>query len=421
MWRGVTAACLTLLICHGLCQAQEPVSVLPGAEFDTGLVSGPIGETVVPGRGGFSTNTDTLIPGCQVWFGVEYLMFFTNGSRVPVPLVTSGITDNPVSGALGETGTQILLGNQVFNTDTYHGMRVRLGFDISDTGFGLEGIGFLFDQQETTVGYPSATVAPSVMGIPFISQQQDTEAVALINFPSTIEGTIDYKIRTNISGYEVNLGYACNTWLVDWGFVGYRYLNLTEGLFMTSNFRALDDGVITFEGVGQPTGAIGTISDSFRTKNEFYGGQFGAVKRLLYRNVAFELRTAVGFGNTRQRVMIDGSSSANGGAAVEGGLFAQSSNIGTTVRNQFSVVPEVGASIFVQLCDNFVGFVGYNFLFWNNVARPGYEIDRRVNLSQAPFGPTFSPTAQPPQPAVLLHRSQDLILHGLNAGFAVQF
>jgi hypothetical protein len=381
----------------------------------------PAGEVVYPGRGGLLANMNPLIPGCQVWAGAEYLMYFMNGSRVPVPLVTSGVSTNPVSGALGETGTQVLLGDQRFNTSTYHGARVRLGVDITDCGVGIEAIGFLLDQQTTTAGFPSASQAPSVLGIPFISQEANTEAIALITSPNTVEGEISFKLRTNLSGAEGNLGYALNLDFIDWGYVGYRYLNLTEGLFMTSNFRALGVGAVSFLGVAQPVGTLGTIEDSFRSRNDFQGGQFGAVKRILYRNVAFEGRAGIAFGNTRQRVEINGFSSVNGGTPVQGGLLAQPSISGETVRNQFSVVPEVNLSVFVQLADSVVAYAGYNFLYWNNVSRPGYEIDRRVNLTQTPFGPSFTATAQPQQPAVLLHRSQDLIVHGLNAGLAIQF
>lgn len=428
MGRGVAAACLSLLICHGWGLAQLPPSAPPapvaeaaGPPLDGAPVGESVGEVIHTGRGGLLAKMDSIIPGCQVWAGAEYLMYFMNGSRVPVPLVTSGVSTNPVSGALGETGTQILLGDQRFNTGTNHGARVRLGFDIVESGFGIEAIGFMLNQQTTTVGFPNASQSPSVLGIPFISQELNTEAIALVTAPGTVEGDISYKLRTNLSGWEANLGYACDLGVMDWGYVGYRYLNLTEGLFMTSNFRALDAGAVSFLGVGLPAGSTGTITDSFRTRNEFQGGQFGGVKRIVYRNVAFEGRAGVAFGNTRQRVEINGFSSADGGTPVQGGLFAQPSNSGETVRNQFSVVPEVNLSIFVQLCESVVVYGGYNFLYWNNLSRPGYEIDRRVNVSQAPFGPTFNATAQPPQPAVLLHRSQDLIVHGLNAGLAVQF
>jgi hypothetical protein len=54
-------------------------------------------------------------------------MWFVQESRVSQPLVTNGIIDNNLPGTLGQTGTQVLLGNQSFNEGPYHGLRVRVG------------------------------------------------------------------------------------------------------------------------------------------------------------------------------------------------------------------------------------------------------------------------------------------------------
>ncbi|MFO0879692.1 MAG: BBP7 family outer membrane beta-barrel protein [Gemmataceae bacterium] len=437
MGRGVKAACLALMLSQGLTMGQAPPLADPGGPLPAaplvgttdglaGIPIGPVGEPVIDGgairRGAAgASGAATLIPGVQMWLGAEYLMYFVSGSRVPIPLITSGVDSNAVSGALGQTGTQVLVGDQRFNNDPYHGIRMRFGIDLCDTGFGLEGVGFILDQQVTSHVIPNQGQAPSVMGIPFINSTMNTEGVALIRFPEALEGSSEVKMRTNLSGWEVNLGYACNTYLVDWGFIGYRTLNLTEGLFINNTIRTLQDDLASFQGLPLAAGSTGTIADSFRTSNDFYGGQFGAVKRLIYRNVAFEGRASVAFGTTRQRVSIDGYSTANGSDPVQGGLFAQGSNIGNTIRNEFSVIPEVGASIYVQVFDCMVAYVGYNFLYWNNVARPGYEIDRKVNLTQVPYGPSFTTTLQPPQPGVLYQSSTDVIVHGLNAGLALQF
>ncbi|MFM7148515.1 MAG: BBP7 family outer membrane beta-barrel protein [Gemmataceae bacterium] len=402
-------------------QPGFPVGPIPMGEATGEILDGAVSGPMVGESGGFGTGVGRLTGGANFWFGVEYLMYFIKESPVPIPLVTSGITTNPISGAVGQTGTQTLIGNNAYNDNPYSGIRFRAGVDFAGTGFGIEGSGFMLNQQDTTLHYPTATVAPSILGVPFASVTQQSEAVALLRFPDTVSGTSDFRLRTNFSAWELNLGYSCHWALVDWAYVGYKQLNLTEGLFLNNTFRTLQPDVGTYLGGLLPEGSVGQITDSFRTRNDFYGGQFGAVKRLIYRHYALEARTAIGFGNTRQRIAIDGQSSLNGGPAVSGGLFAQPSNIGTEVRNQFSVVPEVGLTLYAQVFRNTVAFVGYNFLYWNNVVRPGYEIDRTINLQQTPFGPPYNSSAQPLQPSVLEKRSTEVILHGLNAGLAIQF
>ena len=42
-------------------------------------------------------------------------------------------------------------------------------------------------------------------------------------------------------------------------------------------------------------------------------------------------------------------------------------------------------------------FIGYDFLFWSQVVRPGDQIDRNVNLTQALGGALAGPAAPLPQ------------------------
>src|SRR5262249_15174735 len=54
-----------------------------------------------------------------------------------------------------------------------------------------------------------------------------------------------------------------------------------------------------------------------------------------------------------------------------GGLLAQPTNSGHFSRDQFAVVPEVGINVGYQVTEHLRAFVGYSFLYWSNVARPG--------------------------------------------------
>ena len=76
-----------------------------------------------------------------------------------------------------------------------------------------------------------------------------------------------------------------------------------------------------------------------------------------------------------------------GRAAGVGGLFAQSSNIGSTTHGRFSVVPQVLGSLSYEINCHLKFSAGYNFIYWTDVERPGNQIDRNINPNLAPvFG-----------------------------------
>ena len=67
-----------------------------------------------------------------------------------------------------------------------------------------------------------------------------------------------------------------------------------------------------------------------------------------------------------------------------GGLLATGPNLGNFSQTAFSVVPEVTLNVGYQLTPTLRAYVGYNFLYWTNVIRPGDQIDRVVDLSFVP-------------------------------------
>jgi hypothetical protein len=90
---------------------------------------------------------------------------------------------------------------------------------------------------------------------------------------------------------------------------------------------------------------------------------------------------------------------------ITGGIFAQPSNMGTFRRNEFSIVSEVGVRVGYQVTDYMRALVGYDFLYWMNVARPGEQIDRALGGGR----PVFA------------FRSSDFWTHGLTAGLELRY
>ena len=67
-----------------------------------------------------------------------------------------------------------------------------------------------------------------------------------------------------------------------------------------------------------------------------------------------------------------------------GGLLAQRTNIGTYERNQFTMVPELGATVGYQITRRLRATAGYSLIYMGNVVRPGDQVDLNVNPNLLP-------------------------------------
>ncbi|HZZ82492.1 MAG TPA: BBP7 family outer membrane beta-barrel protein, partial [Gemmataceae bacterium] len=93
-------------------------------------------------------------------------------------------------------------------------------------------------------------------------------------------------------------------------------------------------------------------------------------------------------------------------ASFAGGLFAQPSNSGHVSASTFTAMPILETKVGYQVTQRLRAFVGYDFLYWNGVVRPGNQIDRNINLSQDPIlGATKGVQAGPIGPLPRFDRS----------------
>ena len=259
---------------------------------------------------------------------------------------------------------------------------------------------------------------------------QNSELVA---FPGLASGTVSVNSSSGLQGAQVNL--LCNLccscynpcdccqpargYRVDL-ISGMNYLNLKEQLRITENSQVFPGATGT-----ALDGANISAFDQFGTRNQFYGPQIGA-RAQVWRNHLFANVTGlVALGVTQQTVNINGATTITppGGPVqvLPGDLLTQSSNIGNYSRNQFSVVPQLGANVGYQVTNNLRFFVGYTFLFWSGVERPGDAIDLRVNSTSAPTAPFFQTVPSgPPAPLFGFHNS-DFWAQGINIGVQLRF
>jgi hypothetical protein len=177
--------------------------------------------------------------------------------------------------------------------------------------------------------------------------------------------------------------------------------------------------------VGGPADPPNTFTDfdSFKTYNQFYGGQIGGRLNWTCDHFDLELIGKVALGATQELVVINGVSTvtAPGSAPVTnpGGLLAEPTNSGRFFHSSFAAVPEFGLNVGYKLTEQLRVNVGYSFLYWSAVARPGDQIDRTVSASQVARDPTFG-SSPADRPVFQLHENS-FWAHGLKCGLEWQF
>jgi Putative beta barrel porin-7 (BBP7) len=253
-----------------------------------------------------------------------------------------------------------------------------------------------------------------------------SEFAYLISSPGVSTGGVRVASTTWMQSFDINVAAdLINQRNIDVQLLaGFRLLNLEEDLRIQESIIPLQAGVFLFQtGPADPPNTL-NIVDHFRTVNRFYGAQVGGRFNWNLDKFNVAVTGKVALGGTQEVITADGSTSllTPGAPTVTapGGILVQPTNSGRTVRNEFSVVPEVGINLGYQFTRHIKAIVGYDFLYWSNVARPGDQIDRTVNFTQVPIDPTFGTQSGPARPVLIPH-STDFWVQGLNLGIEIQF
>jgi hypothetical protein len=366
------------------------------------------------------------VPG-WVYFDAEYLLFFNKSNKLP-PLITSGPPgDLSATAVLGQPGTAVLFGDSAIDGGNRSGARFRLGYWLdAEQSCAIEGTGFYLDDLGTS--FAVASDGSTILGRPYRNADlrfvPNETALSLV-VPTQYTGGASVATFNKVWGAEINgrLNLTGNSRCRGDMLVGFRYARLEEGTSIANVTTALPLGTVEFEGGLVPAPASVAVQDVFRTRNEFYGGQVGALIEL-QRGIWFaDFRATLAAGVVHQTLTIDGSTTLvtpGSSTTVPGGLLAQRTNMGRRSQDEFGLVPEIGVSVGCQISRNLRAYVGYSVLYWrNDVLRPGTEIDQGVNASQIP---TLSPAPLGTElrPAVLL-RNVDFWVQGIHFGVELGF
>jgi len=421
--------------------APPPVRLNPWTGLPWGAVIGEM-------NGSYYRVADWLVPADEMYqpphrlsVEGEYLLWWTKGSNFP-PLVSTDSPTTPqfrngappmsaqdIFGGQGSLppagiGTVIYGGQQSARLQS--GARFSVVYWLGDCGdLALDADYFFLSQRSNR--FSANTDQFPVLTRPFINALSGQESRELVSTPGIamgdvfkLRGTVSVEAPSSLSGWDLGIRKClCSDlcWNVE-GLVGFKHMDLDEGLFITEDIVSaqavagtnnLDPGNRIF------------VFDRFRTENQFNGGYVGIRGEYRKNRWFVQGRTRIALGNTHQTVIVDGGQVitrlTGERQTFVGGLLASPTNIGLTSQNRFTVIPEVGIKVGYQITDNLRAHVGYDFIYWSSVLRPGDQVDRRVNPFLVPNliigGP--NPPPGPRLPRVPM-QTTDYWAQGMNFG-----
>lgn len=328
------------------------------------------------------------------WGTFELLGWWQAGMELP-PLVTTSRDPSVArsdAGVLGRPTTDILFGGDEVLTDSFEGGRLSFGFwfDKQHTwGIGAE----YFDLGERTESFRATSSGAPVLARPFFNTESGVNDSSLVAYPGVISGTVNVDASSDLVGWGVHfkrlrcVEEGCSSWLFcghpdhycarTERMLGYRYVELDESLTVVEESVGID-----------PTGRF-DILDRFETRNQFNGFDIGWSYKQIRGYWTLKSRLRLGVGNTHQTVTINGQTTIEDpnnppSQTFTGGTLAQTSNIGTYEQDEFTVIPQVDASLGYQLTDHLKVTLGYTFLYWSNVVRPGDHVSLDLNPNLLP-------------------------------------
>lgn len=344
----------------------------------------------------------------------EYLLWWMKDSPAAPPLLSTG--------TLGEPDFSVVFGARNYDTGPQQGGRFTAGYRL-DRDWAIEGIGFFLPSTSVTRSVASSGAPGSVrLVIPFFRVNENQESRLTIANPGDFFGDARESLSNSLHGAELNVTRrlaGSDRWRLD-GLGGFRYLRLRE----TLSFAA--------SSVAFAVPDIFGVTDVFETTNRFYGAQAGLKGEYASDRWFAQATAKVALGVMRQSLDVAGSFVTNDFTdftipqTFRGGVFAQPTNSGRLDRDRFAVVPEVGLKLGYRLTPWASVFVGYTFLYASAVARPGEQIDRSINATQAmalqaPQTPAPTLALQGPSGPTARIRDTDWWVQGLNAGVAFSY
>jgi len=348
---------------------------------------------------------------------VDYLLRWFKPVCLNVPVVSVGNPANAVPGAIGQPGTQVVVGfvpPHHFDFGATSGGETKVGWLRGDGAFGVEVSGFLMDTASNGQFFAASPNGSPASYLPYQATDNSKQALPF-TIPGVVTGNSLAIGSTHLWGVEANLTFPftvdrCGCSLFGTFLLGGRYLDLTDRDRITNTLSLVAD-----------PSAFAIGADQVITRNQFYGPQVGTTLGVEWGRCSLEYTLKLAGGLTHQVRIYEGSPLLTGSASspllVPGPLVVLPSNIGRETAERVTLVPEIGVKSRLNLTSWCAVTVGYNLLYWNKVLCPGDQMDGTVNVTQLPFhGPVTGALAPAP---LFVHT--DYFAQGLDLGVQFRF
>jgi hypothetical protein len=303
----------------------------------------------------------------------------------------------------------------------FNGIRLTAGRWL-DNGWGIEAGAVLLERRRESFGVSSDAAGNPLLTIPaFLTDfgaagEERRFFISDVTAPFT--GSAVFSTGTRFWGTELNClrNLSSSPTLDVDGLVGFRFFSLADDF-------ELD--VTTTE-----PNVLALVQDRFETRNHFYGGQVGARIEYRSRNWALGVTGKVALGSTHHVSEVSGSTVLSG-AGVQGrlgvnpgkypgGVFSQTSNIGSQDHDTFTVAPQVQVSFSWYITSRLRAMVGYDFLYSNQMLRAGEQVSRVINSNQSPLSVNYGQPGGAAAPSPLFHRD-DFWAQGISIGLETRY
>jgi len=314
-----------------------------------------------------------------VWLKAELLLWFPQGRQAPPLGVASAQPGLPTA----INADQIF--NEPFGNGLTPGFRGDIGRYFGDGAFGIGGRVWVLGDDSDSLSFGGDGTGVS-FAVPFYNTFENREDGVLVGYNDGQEQVAgDASVRTSLDIVAAEIYGRARL-----GESRFHRLELIGGY---SHFNIADELQLSINRTQVPPGVESSFSDDFRTRNEFHGGQIGGEVSLKRGRWTASSLTKVHLGNMSQRVAVRGSSTqeiiGSGMPNVyDEGLFARGDVQGVRSRDVFAFAPEMNLKLGYQFRQHVNFHVGYSFVYWNNVALAGEQMDRDLYVDPFNLGDT---------------------------------
>jgi hypothetical protein len=330
-----------------------------------------------------------------IWFRADYLLWWTTGARLPALVTTSPQGTAPTdAGVLGVPGTTVLCGDEVVCGDARSGFRTNLGIWLDN--WQLWDLEFdYFSPGGNSADFSATSSGDPILARPYFNVVTNSQLAMTAAYPGLATGTVTVNAKDYFQSFGLTVGRCLWDYRAD---APYNPESVLSNLPMVPSFRldllgafryyGLNDSVTIGESavfanypLNNPTYQNVSVVhlDSFRARNDFYGGELGLRSRMYRGRWSLEVLGKLALGSNRRVVNIQGVSVTTIPGVVtilsNSGALAVPSNIGSYTQNTFTAIPTLGVELGYRWNNHWRTYVGYDLIYWNQVSRAGEQID----------------------------------------------